>query len=138
MTHDAPVWLFDAKCLLCSGAVQFVLRHERSQDLRFVAIQSAEGRAMALRHGMDPDDPASFLFVEEDVAYAASDGVMQLLKHVGGWARHLRVLRFLPRALRNTLYFQLARNRYRLFGKSEACMVPDAGLRKRFVLPDAS
>jgi predicted DCC family thiol-disulfide oxidoreductase YuxK len=41
--------------------------------------------------------------------------------------------RLLPPPLLDWLYERVARNRYRLFGRYDACMVPDPALASRFV-----
>ncbi len=138
MNDEAPIWLFDGLCILCSSAVRYVLKHEHHHAMRFVAIQSAEGRMLALQHGIDPDDPDSFLFIEKGAASAKSDGVINLARHVSGPARLLLLARVLPRAWRDWIYDRVARNRYSIFGKSVACMLPDMGMRHRFVLPEHS
>jgi predicted DCC family thiol-disulfide oxidoreductase YuxK len=38
-----------------------------------------------------------------------------------------------PHWLRDPVYDLIARNRYRVFGRTEACMVPTAADRSRFV-----
>jgi len=133
----APVWLYDGVCVLCSGGVHYTLRHERDHAIRFVAIQSREGRALAQAHGIDPDEPDSFLFIEDGHALTKSDGVLALLRHLDGPARLLLIGRILPRGLRDWLYDRVARNRYRLFGRKTACEMPDPAQRHRFSLPDA-
>jgi predicted DCC family thiol-disulfide oxidoreductase YuxK len=40
-------------------------------------------------------------------------------------------LRFVPKPLRDPVYNLVARNRYRIFGKYEACFVPDVEMRAR-------
>ena len=130
------VWLFDGVCLLCSGAVQYTLRHEKEPSIRFVAIQSGEGRRLALEHGIDPDDPDTFLFIEDGKALAKSDGVLALVQHLNGPARFAVVGRIVPRLWRDWLYDRIARNRYRLFGRSATCLLPDIATRGRFVLPE--
>jgi predicted DCC family thiol-disulfide oxidoreductase YuxK len=136
MTEQA-IWLFDGVCLLCSGAVRYTLDHEKSPSIRFVAIQSAEGRALAREHGIDPDQPDSFVFIENGQALAKSDGVLALARHLKGTAaRFAAIGRFVPRSLRDWLYDRIARNRYQLFGRSDACLRPDAAMRGRFVLPE--
>ncbi|WP_108879984.1 DCC1-like thiol-disulfide oxidoreductase family protein [Anderseniella sp. Alg231-50] len=130
----APVWLFDGVCVLCNGAVQYTLKHEKEPLIRFVSIQSVEGRQLAVQHGLDPDDPQSFLFVENGKALARSDGVLALARHLDGPARLISWCRFLPKPLRDFAYDRIARNRYRLFGRKSECPIPDAGIRHRFVL----
>jgi predicted DCC family thiol-disulfide oxidoreductase YuxK len=138
VNESGAVWLFDGVCVLCSGGVRYVLEHEKHHTMRFVAIQSDEGRALARRHGIDPDRPDSFLFIDDGKALAKSDGILALLRHINGPARLLRVGQFLPRPVRDWLYDRVARNRYRLFGKYDCCMAPDALTRHRFVLPESA
>lgn len=138
MNPPALVWLYDGVCVLCSGGVHYTLRHERDPTIRFVAIQSREGRALAQAHGIDPDDPESFLFIEDGQALEKSDGVLALLRHLGGPARLLLVGFVLPRAIRDWLYDRVARNRYRLFGQKTSCEMPDPAQRHRFSLPDGT
>jgi predicted DCC family thiol-disulfide oxidoreductase YuxK len=135
---DAPVWVFDGVCVLCSGAVNYLLRHERDHTIRFVAIQSSEGRALAQQHGVDPDNPESFLFIEKGVALQKSDGIIALFNHAGGVARVVQFGRFLPRSMRDWLYDKLARNRYSIFGKRATCHVPNAATMQRFTLPETA
>lgn len=132
----APIWLYDGVCVLCSGGVRYTLKHERDHAIRFVAIQSREGRALALAHGIDPDTPESFLFIENGRALAKSAGVLALLDHLDGPARLLLAGRLLPKPLRDWLYDRVARNRYRLFGQKTACDMPDPAQRHRFTLPE--
>jgi len=133
---DRAIWLYDGVCVLCSGGVRYVLRHEREASMRFVAIQSAEGRALARENGIDPDRPDSFLFVENGRALSKSEGVLALVRHLDGPARLLLLGRFLPRAWGDWIYDRVARNRYRLFGQKDRCERPDPETRHRFVLPD--
>jgi predicted DCC family thiol-disulfide oxidoreductase YuxK len=136
--NEGPIWLYDGVCVLCSGGVRYTLRHERDQAIRFAAIQSREGRELAMQHGIDPDEPESFLFIENGRALAKFDGVLALVGHLDGPARLLLAGRLLPKALRDWLYDRIARNRYRVFGRKTACDRPDPAQRHRFSLPEGS
>jgi predicted DCC family thiol-disulfide oxidoreductase YuxK len=133
---DAPIWLYDGVCVLCSGGVRYALRHERDPAMRFVAIQSREGRELAARHGIDPDDPESFLFIERGRALAKSDGVLALAGHLNGTAWVLFLGQIVPKPIRDWLYDRVARNRYRIFGRRRVCEVPALTHRHRFALPE--
>jgi predicted DCC family thiol-disulfide oxidoreductase YuxK len=76
----APVWLYDGVCVFCSWSVRYALAHELTPSIRFVAIQSAEGRKLAKAHGVDADNPQSFLFVENGRALQKSDAVLALAR----------------------------------------------------------
>lgn len=134
MNKESPIWLFDGVCVLCNSAVHYTLRHEREPVIRFVSIQSVEGRQLAMQHGLDPADPQSFLFVEDGEALFRSDGVIALARYLKGPASLISACRFLPKVARDFAYDRIARNRYRLFGRRSQCAVPDADMRHRFVL----
>jgi predicted DCC family thiol-disulfide oxidoreductase YuxK len=132
-----PVYLFDGVCVLCSRAVRFTLANERKSQtpVRFVSIQSAIGRRLSLAYGNPPDKPYTFLFFENGAAYERTDAVIGLAQHIGGKARMAPWLHAIPRPVRDFFYDRIARNRYSLFGKMDACIVPDAATRARFTLP---
>ncbi len=132
---DAPIYIYDGHCVLCSGAVQYVFKHDRSGRIRFVAITSAEGRRIARENGVDPDDPHTFVFVDgRGVAHLSSEAAFELAEAVGGPWRLLRPFRWLPRSLRDWAYARVAKNRYRFFGRTEQCLLPDPETRARFTL----
>lgn len=133
---DGPIWLYDGVCVLCSRAVRFALKHERDHAMRFVSIQSREGRELAERHGIDPDDPQSFLFIVGGRAFAKSDGVLRLVGRLNGSARLILVGWILPKLIRDWLYDRVARNRYQIFGRKTACETPGPAHRHRFSLPE--
>lgn len=130
----APIYLFDGHCVLCSRAVAYVLRHEKSPAMRFVAILSEEGRGLAKAHNIDPDEPESFLIIKDGKAFKSADAVIVLARYIGGFHKLASAGKILPPAIRNWLYGVIARNRYRIFGKTEQCYVPAPENRHRFVL----
>lgn len=132
--ENAAIWVFDSKCVLCSRGVQYTLRHEKAATIRFVAIQSGEGRALAQHHDIDPDDPSTFLFIEDGTALEASDAVIALAQHLKGLGWIAKLCRIIPRPFRDAAYRLIARNRYALFGKAEQCIIPSSEQRHRFVL----
>ena len=130
-----PLWLFDGVCNFCSGSVRAVLAIDRKGIIRFTPIQSPYGRALALAHGVDPDDPASFLYLDDGQALEKSAAVLALLRRLGApWSALAALLSPLPETWRDAAYDWIAANRYRLMGKRETCMVPTPQQRARFVL----
>ena len=138
MKDEAPTWLFDSVCVLCENSVQFALRHEKSSSIQFVSIQSEPGRMIARQNDIDPDNPESFLFIENGRVYAKSDGVLALANHLRYPARLLFLGKFIPKSLRDWGYDLIARNRYKIFGRHEHCIVPTPETRHRFILQGPS
>lgn len=124
--------VFDGACVLCNGWVDFLLRHDRRGRYRFAAMQGAAGRALLARHGLDPEDPASFLLLEDGRAWMDTDAIGRVLRGLGGAWNLARLMSLVPRPVRDALYRRLARNRYRWFGTT-ACRMPDEAERARFL-----
>jgi predicted DCC family thiol-disulfide oxidoreductase YuxK len=127
---DDDVILYDGVCVLCSRWVRFVARRDVSRRFRFTAIQSGYGTRLAEAFGIDPANPDTNAVIHSGVAYFKSDAALTVLGALPGW-RWVGVLRRVPKPLRDALYNLVARNRYRIFGKYDACFVPDAELRAR-------
>ena len=128
-----PIVVFDGVCVLCNGWVRFLLRHDRVGRYRFAAMQSDAGRTLLAVHGLDPDDPVSFLLVEGAQAWTDTEAIVRVLSGLGGFWRAARLLRLLPKRLRDAGYRAVARNRYRWFGRHESCVVPPVHARERFL-----
>jgi predicted DCC family thiol-disulfide oxidoreductase YuxK len=129
---DDDIILYDGVCIFCSHWIRFVARRDINSRFRFTPIQSAYGSRLARHFGIDPHDPDTNAVIHGGVAYFKSDAALTVLSLLPGW-RWAGVLRGVPAALRNPVYNLIARNRYRIFGRSDACMVPDAALRARVI-----
>lgn len=130
---NGPIIVFDGVCALCSGWVRFLLRHDRESRYRFAAMQTPRGRALLVAHGLDPDDPSSFLLIDGERAWKDSDAIRRVVGGLGGIWRIAHALALLPRGLRDGVYRLVARNRYRWFGRNEACFLPTPEQRARFI-----
>lgn len=102
--------------------------------MRFVAILSEEGRALAKANDIDPEEPESFLIIQGDDVLRSSDAIIALGRYVGSIHRIVILGKVLPRAIRDWLYGLIAKNRYKVFGRTESCYVPTPENRHRFVL----
>src|SRR5262245_16822617 len=127
-----PIVLLDGVCNLCSGSVQFILKRDPQGRFRFASLQSEAGRSLMIEHGLDPDALSSVVVVEEGRAWQESSAALRIARHLPGAWKLLRVFTVVPRPLRDAVYRLIARNRYRWFGKTEACWLPTPELRARF------
>jgi predicted DCC family thiol-disulfide oxidoreductase YuxK len=128
-----PIVLFDGVCNLCSGSVQFILQRDPEGTFRFASLQSAAGRSLMTEHGLDPDALSSVVLIEDGRAWQESSAALRIAWHLPGAWKLLRAFAVIPRPLRDAVYRWIARNRYRWFGKKEACWLPTPELRERFL-----
>jgi predicted DCC family thiol-disulfide oxidoreductase YuxK len=126
--------LYDGVCVLCSAAFRFVAARDPAARFRFTAVQDPLGGRLAAQLGIDPANPESNAVVLDGIAHMKSDAALAVLSRLPRWG-WVRPLRHIPRPWRNRAYDLIARNRYRLFGRTETCLIPDAALR-RHVAPD--
>ncbi len=73
------------------------------------------------------------VLIEGGAGYTESTAALLIARHLPAPWSWLSVLRIVPRPVRDAVYRLVARNRYRWFGRQEACMVPTAELAKRFL-----
>ncbi|WP_298327991.1 thiol-disulfide oxidoreductase DCC family protein [uncultured Dokdonia sp.] len=125
--------LFDGVCNLCNGAITFIIKRDKDDVFRYAPLQSDVGKNLAAKHKIDLDKVDSIILVTDQSAVAKSTAALRIAKHLsGGWPL-LAVFLFLPRFLRNAVYDFIARNRYKWFGKKDACMIPTPELKSKFL-----
>ena len=118
------VVVFDGICHVCSGWVRFLERHRIEPPFKLLPMQSEEGKALLAQYGIDPDDPATFLVLEQGKPYTQSDGSIRIIVALGGLWRIFEMAKVVPKSWRDSLYRLLARNRYRWFGRRDTCYLP--------------
>ena len=127
---DDDVILYDGVCVFCSRWIRFIATHDRDERFRFTAIQSAYGTRLAQAFGIDACDPDTNAVIHGGIAYFKSDAALTVLSSLPGY-RWAGVFFAVPKSLRDSVYDLVAKNRYRIFGKYDACFVPDADMQAR-------
>lgn len=131
---DRPVLIFDGKCVLCSGFAQFVMRHDPEKRFRFLAAQTALGEALYAHLGLDTQDYASNILLDDGRAYLKWASAVRVGAYLGfPWSWLAAAGRLVPRAIGDRLYDLVARNRFRLFGGREECYLPSSAEKDRFI-----
>jgi len=139
MINDSnPVILYDGVCGLCNRLVQFVLKQDKQDRFRFASLQSDLANKLLQRHDRDPHDLDTVYVVVDytqptERLLARSDAILFLLKELGGIWKLATAGKALPRTIRDGVYKLVARNRYRVFGKYDSCMLPEPKHRAKFL-----
>lgn len=144
LPHPAPgigprdkVVLFDGVCKLCNGWARFLIHQDRRRVFRLATVQSPEGQALLRWAGLPTDHYDTLVLVEGDRVYLRTAAILRVLARlplpwpllVAGW--------IVPRPLRDWAYDKVARNRYRLFGRYERCLLPTPDHLARFLGPES-
>ena len=132
MTGD--ILFYDGVCGLCDRLVQFVLRHDRRRRFRFAALQSDVAAQTLARFGKRPDDlDTMYVLTDDGRLLRKGRAILFVAGKLGRPWSWLRLLAPLPTRVLDWLYDRVARNRYRLFGKRDACRLPTAEEKLRFL-----
>ena len=131
--ENNPVILFDGVCNLCNGAVQFVIKHDANKQFRFASLQSEFGQKILLKNGFDTESLKSFILIENNKIYTKSTAALRVAKKLNaGWPLLYGFI-IIPSFIRNGVYNFIAKNRYKWFGKQDACWMPTPDLKSRFI-----
>jgi len=134
MNKQHGVILFDGVCNLCNGSVQFVLKRDSKGYFKFASLQSDAGQELLKKYNLPTEGFNSFVLIENDKAYLKSSGALRVARRLNGAWPLLYGFMIVPAFIRNFFYNSLAKNRYRWFGKKEACMLPLPEWKERFLV----
>jgi len=130
--EEGPIAVMDGDCAVCSLGARAIARFDRHERFRICTVQSPIGAALTRHYGLEPDDPETWLLLEDGKAWSGMDAIIRIGEGLGGIGRLTTMLRIFPRPVREWLYRRIARNRYR-FGRSDMCAIPDERLRRRLM-----
>ncbi|MEZ0006413.1 putative DCC family thiol-disulfide oxidoreductase YuxK [Flavobacterium sp. 28YEA47A] len=131
---DKKIILFDGVCNLCDSSIQFIIKHDKKDIFRFVALQSEIGLEIINHIGIDTAKIDSILLYEPGKAYYyKAQAALKIAKELGGIYTAISWFSILPDFLTNAVYDYIARNRYKWYGKKDACMIPTPELKAKFL-----
>jgi predicted DCC family thiol-disulfide oxidoreductase YuxK len=131
---DKKIILFDGVCNLCDSAVHQIIKHDTKDVFRFVALQSVLGQKIVNHLNIDTQKTDSIILYEPGFAYYyKSEAVLEIAKHLGNLYYLITFFSILPTSFNNYIYDYIAKNRYKWYGKKEACLIPTKELKAKFL-----
>ena len=137
--------LFDGVCNLCNSTVLFLIKHDTHNNLLFAAQQSEAGIAIMKVNHFTVDNNSlgvennsltgtnSVIFIKEGRLYYKSDAIIEIAKMLTGWPQLMKFTFIFPKWFRDGVYDLIAKYRYRFFGKSKECVVPNTSIKHKFL-----
>lgn len=130
---ENEIVFFDGECNLCSKSVQFILKHERNNKMKFCALQSEFAQTFLKNLGVSFQSQASIILVKNNEYFTASDALIHIGYNLKWYLRWMVVFKLIPAFIRNIVYFKIAKNRYKWFGRKERCYLPNGNTESRFI-----
>ncbi len=131
---NKKVILFDGVCNFCNDSVLKVIKYDTKNQFVFTSLQSDIGKEIIEYLGVDTSKVDSIILYEPNVAYdIKSTAALRIMNDFGGIWKLTQVFLIFPESLRNMVYDYIAKNRYKWFGKKEACMLPSKEIQEKFL-----
>ena len=124
--------LFDGECNFCDASVQFIIKRDPKALFKFTSLQSDSGIDMLRKFGVS-EKTDSIVLIEGDHYYTESTAALKIARNLTGLWKLCYIFIVVPKPLRDIVYRFVAKSRYKWFGKKDACMLPSAEQRKRFL-----
>lgn len=124
---------FDGVCNFCNASVNFIIDHDSTRRYRFASLQSELGQKTLQENGYSTVELNTILLLRSGKLYQKSTAALEIARYLTGWS-WLYGFILLPRFIRDAFYGLVARNRYRIFGKSESCRIPTPEERSLFIV----
>jgi predicted DCC family thiol-disulfide oxidoreductase YuxK len=125
--------LYDGVCHLCNAFVRFIIRRDRAKRFEFSHLQSPISKDRL--SGLPPfaNKLNTVVLLEDGRAFTRSTAVLRITRHLDGAWPIFYVFILVPRFVRDAAYDLIGKYRFRLFGRSNQCLIPSAQDRDRFV-----
>lgn len=131
--HRGPIVFYDGECGLCDKAVQFIIPRDPAGRFRFAAQQSEIGGRLLEAYGYREQGINTIVLLEDGRIYTRSTAALRIARRLSGAWPLLYGFIVVPGLLRNAVYGFIAKNRYRWFGKADACRLPKPNEKGRFL-----
>lgn len=133
LTNNRKIVFFDGICNFCNASVNYILKKDKSREIKFSALQSDFAQTVLAGTYMQDSAGDYLLYIRGQKLHKKSDAALHILKDMHFFWSFLYYLKILPRPFRDFFYMLLAKNRYRLFGKREQCRIPTPEEKARFL-----
>ncbi|PJN48029.1 hypothetical protein PAEAM_61600 [Paenibacillus sp. GM1FR] len=128
-----PIVLVDGVCHFCQGLTKWIIKRDPEGKYHFASLQSDVAKELLKKGNLSTDSMDTFVLIENGKYYTRSTAALRLAKGLKFPYPLLYVFIIIPKFIRNVVYNWVARNRYRWFGKDEACMLPTPEIKDRFL-----
>lgn len=127
------VVLFDGVCNLCNQSVLFIIQRDPSAKFHFATLQGAYAQQQLAHLTPEEQKFESVVLLQNGKIYRQSSAALEIARQLTGAWPLMYAFIVVPPIIRNAVYDWIARNRYKWFGKKDACMIPTPELKARFI-----
>lgn len=131
--NNKSIILFDGVCNLCNSSVNFIIKHDKKERYLFASLQSDAAKDILLQQDSKKINLDSIILIENNKIYKKSTAVLHIAAYLNKGYPLLYMLIIIPQFIRDFVYNYIAKNRYKWFGKTDSCMVPNKKYENYFL-----
>ena len=95
-----PIAVMDGTCPLCSWGARRIAQLDRAGAFRICPVNTPLGTALVRHYGLAPDDPKTWLFLDNGHAASGMEAIIRIGERLSGIGRLATAMRVLPRPAR--------------------------------------
>ena len=131
--EEGKIVLFDGVCNFCNSSVNFIIDKDKSDVFRFASLQSDFGQMRLKEFKLPTDSFSTLILVSNGKCFTRSSAALRIAKELSFPYNLIFAFIVIPPFIRNFFYDIVSRNRYRWFGKKDACRIPSPEERAKFI-----
>lgn len=125
--------IYDGICHFCSKSIHFIIKRDPKKLFQFTPMQSDLAMKLIEKYGINLTKGDTLILIKNNRYFMASEAILEIAKNLSGYWYFLNIFRIIPPSIRNWIYWLIARNRYRIFGRSKTCIMPSENFKDRFI-----
>lgn len=126
---------FDGHCNLCNSSIDLLIQIDRKQILKFAPLSGTTAKQLHIESCDEagPQNQSVIFYRDSQNIFKRSDAALEICIDLFQFNILFKMLKLIPRFIRDGLYQFVARYRYQIFGRRDTCRMPTAELEKRFL-----
>lgn len=131
--EDKYIILFDGVCNFCDSSINFVMDRDVKDRFVFAPLQEPSGQKLLRQFNLPTEELESVVLIKKGKVYRKSSAALEIAKELKGFWPLMYVFKIVPAFIRDAVYDTIAKNRYKWFGRMDACRLPTPELRAKFL-----
>ena len=117
---------YDGYCVLCSRLIRFLMKRDKKKIFLYATLDKISDYSFISVNSENAKWMDSIVYARNANLYFYSDAGIKILSDLGGiWKIVSILLHVFPKWIRDLIYKTIAKHRYKIFGKSNECALPD-------------
>jgi len=101
MNKQNHIVFFDGVCNLCNNTVDFLMRHNTNENLKFSSLQSEFSHKFLSEYSIDLNQLSTIYFYENGQLHQKSKAAFLIAQYLNAPYKYLNFFSFLPKGFAN-------------------------------------